>query len=134
MERPKLSCCALVAEGLLRITDEKAPCISHGMNFDGGRVVQFRLGIMSAYSYLLSSCGSGLLIDSVRELGNYSRYLDEHGIRLEGSFSPTCTPISSPDTSKPARDTKCPFSSPGGPGPGSVTFRWAATPSSGWGG
>ncbi|MBQ9501337.1 MAG: MBL fold metallo-hydrolase [Lentisphaeria bacterium] len=86
MERPKLSCCALVAEGLLRITDEKAPCISHGMNFDGGRVVQFRLGIMSAYSYLLSSCGSGLLIDPVRELGNYSRYLDEHGIRLEGVF------------------------------------------------
>ena len=86
MDCPSLSCCALVAEGLLRITDEKAPCISHRVNFDGGRLAQFRLGIMSTYSYVLSSCGSGLLIDPGRELESYSRYLDEHRIRPAGVF------------------------------------------------
>ena len=86
MDRPVLSCCALVAEGLLRISDEKALRVSGRIDFDGGSLVQFHLGILSVCSYLLSSCGTGFLIDPVREPEIYDRYIDENNIRLEGIF------------------------------------------------
>ena len=86
MDRTVLSCCALVAEGLLRISDEKAPRIAGKIDFDGGSLVQFHLGILSVCSYLLSSCGTGFLIDPVREPEIYDRYIDENNIRLEGIF------------------------------------------------
>ncbi|MBQ7206373.1 MAG: MBL fold metallo-hydrolase [Lentisphaeria bacterium] len=86
MDRPVLSCCALVAEGLLRISDEKAPRVAGKIDFDGGSLVQFHLGILSVCSYLLSSCGTGFLIDPVREPEIYDRYIDENNIRLEGIF------------------------------------------------
>ena len=86
MESQTLSCCALTAGGVFKLSDEKEHRVSQEQDFDGGRVVQFHLGVLSAYSYLLCSCDSAMLIDPGRDVDNYEKYLDEHHIRLCGVF------------------------------------------------
>lgn len=86
MEQQILSCCSLVADGVFKLSGEKRQQVSHEILFDGGQLVQFHLGVLSAYSYLLSSCDAGFLIDPGRELGSYERYIFDHNIRLCGVF------------------------------------------------
>ena len=81
-----LTCCSLVAGGVVKLSEEKQQKISHDLQFDGGRVVQFHLGVLSAYSYLLCSCDAALLIDPGRDVNGYEEYLFENDIELCGVF------------------------------------------------
>ena len=81
-----LTCCSLVAGGVVKLSDEKQQKISHNLQFDGGRVVQFHLGVLSTYSYLLCSCNAALLIDPGRDVNSYEEYLFENNIELCGVF------------------------------------------------
>ena len=86
MEQQTLSCCSLVAGGFYNLKDEKVHTVSHSLDFDGGNVVQFHLGVLSTYSYLLCSCDAAILIDPGRDINSYASYMDAHGIRLCGVF------------------------------------------------
>ena len=86
METQSLSCCSLVAGGILKLSEEKQQRISHDLQFDGGRVVQFHLGVLSTYSYLLCSCNAAMLIDPGRDVKRYEEYLFENNIQLCGVF------------------------------------------------
>ena len=81
-----LTYCSLVAGGIVKLSDEKQQKISHDLQFDGGRVVQFHLGVLSTYSYLLCSCDAALLIDPGRDVNSYEEYLFENNIELCGVF------------------------------------------------
>lgn len=81
-----LTCCSLVAGGVIKLSEEKQQKISHDLQFDGGRVVQFHLGVLSTYSYLLCSCDAALLIDPGRDVNGYEEYLFENHIELCGVF------------------------------------------------
>ena len=52
MRTQSLSCCSLAASGVLKLSDEKKHKISHDLQFDGGHVVQFHLGVLSLRSKL----------------------------------------------------------------------------------
>ena len=86
MRTQSLSCCSLAASGVLKLSDEKKHKISHDLQFDGGHVVQFHLGVLSSYSYLLCSCDAAMLIDPGRDVNSYEEYLFENHIRLCGVF------------------------------------------------
>ena len=81
-----LTYCSLITGGAVRLSEEKQQKISHDLQFDGGRVVQFHLGVLSTYSYLLCSCDAALLIDPGRDINSYEEYLFENDIELCGVF------------------------------------------------
>ena len=85
-EMQSLTCCSLVAGGVVKLSEEKQQKISQDLPFDGGRVVQFHLGVLSTYSYLLCSCDAALLIDPGRDVNGYEEYLFENNIELCGVF------------------------------------------------
>ena len=86
MRTQNISCCSLVADGVVKLSEEKQQQISHDLQFDGGRVIQFHLGVLSTYSYLLCSCDAAMLIDPGRDVNRYEEYLFENNIQLCGVF------------------------------------------------
>ncbi|MFA6658132.1 MAG: rhodanese-like domain-containing protein [Victivallaceae bacterium] len=54
--------------------------------FEDCRLVQFKLAVLSTYSYLLVSGSDALLVDPARDIEEYRDYIEEHKLKLTGIF------------------------------------------------
>ncbi|HMK34296.1 MAG TPA: rhodanese-like domain-containing protein [Desulfomonilaceae bacterium] len=55
-------------------------------SFPGFRVIQFKLPVLSVYSYLLISDGEALLVDPVRDISFYLETARKEGVRITGAY------------------------------------------------
>ena len=54
--------------------------------FPGFKLIQFRLRVLSVYTYLLISSGEALLIDPVREISFYLETAKKEGAKIKGVY------------------------------------------------
>ena len=60
--------------------------IEDSWKFDGGQVTQFNLAVLAQYSYVIESNGEALIVDPVRTVDEYFRFLNEKKLTLKGVF------------------------------------------------
>ena len=54
--------------------------------YPGFKVVQFKLPVLSVYSYLLISDGEALLVDPVRDVSFYLETAKKEGVKIKGVY------------------------------------------------
>ncbi len=55
-------------------------------NFPGFKVIQFKLPVLSVFTYLLMSEGEGLLVDPVRDISFYLETAKKEGVKIKGVY------------------------------------------------
>lgn len=54
--------------------------------FNGGKLTQFTLSVLSHYSYILQSGGKALVVDPGRDVATYFDYCKKHNLTVEGVY------------------------------------------------
>jgi rhodanese-related sulfurtransferase/glyoxylase-like metal-dependent hydrolase (beta-lactamase superfamily II) len=74
------------AESSTHDTSAAEIVIEDTYRFSGGELIQFNLGVLAQYSYILSSGGEAVLVDPLRTIEPYLKVLNDRKLKLKAVF------------------------------------------------
>ena len=54
--------------------------------FSGGKLIQFKLGVLAQYSYIIASNKEAFLVDPVRDIDTYLKFAKDNELKFKGVF------------------------------------------------